>query len=199
MSSGMLGQCCSHSGTSSLLIHSAVGHAPLQAAGRPGGAGGAAAGQAPGSPGDGGEVTEEQLRESEEEGAASIVEVYAALLAGFVAEGDPALRQARSRRLRICPCCIASSASCSGSLHAGGYQTVIAHPVHGPARRCWPAASRRGTRAAPGARCWNTLRACPCQAVPVSRAKAVREQVLGSPDSASLSPPCTFGEVLLEG
>ncbi len=39
------------------------------------------------------EVTEEQLRASEEEGAASIVEVYAALVLGFMIENDPALRQ----------------------------------------------------------------------------------------------------------
>lgn len=41
------------------------------------------------------EVTEEQLVASEEEGAASIVEIYAALLLGFMIEGDAALRQVR--------------------------------------------------------------------------------------------------------
>ncbi|KAK9909835.1 hypothetical protein WJX75_008174 [Coccomyxa subellipsoidea] len=39
------------------------------------------------------EVTEEQLRANEEEGAASIIEVYAALVLGFIIENDPALRQ----------------------------------------------------------------------------------------------------------
>ena len=39
------------------------------------------------------EVTEEQLLASEEEGAASIVEVYAALVLGFMIENDAALRQ----------------------------------------------------------------------------------------------------------
>ncbi|BDA42662.1 hypothetical protein COCOBI_03-5550 [Coccomyxa sp. Obi] len=39
------------------------------------------------------EVTEEQLLANEEEGAASIVEVYAALVLGFMIEDDPALRQ----------------------------------------------------------------------------------------------------------
>ena len=47
-----------------------------------------------GSPG-GGEVTEEALAQREEDGAASICEVYAALLLGFLAEADSALRQAR--------------------------------------------------------------------------------------------------------
>jgi hypothetical protein len=41
------------------------------------------------------EVTEEQLRANEEEGAASIIEVYAALVLGFIIENDPALRQVR--------------------------------------------------------------------------------------------------------
>lgn len=52
---------------------------------------------ASGSPGL--EVTEEQLVASEEEGAASIVEIYAALLLGFIVEGDPALRQVHTRRI----------------------------------------------------------------------------------------------------
>ena len=46
----------------------------------------------PGSPGL--EVTEEQLVAGEEEGAASIVEVYAALLLGFVTESDLAQQKA---------------------------------------------------------------------------------------------------------
>lgn len=41
------------------------------------------------------EVTEEQLVAGEEEGAASIVEVYAALLLGFVTESDLAQQKAR--------------------------------------------------------------------------------------------------------
>jgi hypothetical protein len=41
----------------------------------------------------GAEVTEEQLVASEEEGAASIVEIYAAVLLGFIIEGHPDLRQ----------------------------------------------------------------------------------------------------------
>ena len=40
------------------------------------------------------EVTEEQLVAGEEEGAASIVEVYAALLLGFVTESDLAQQKA---------------------------------------------------------------------------------------------------------
>ena len=42
----------------------------------------------------GGEVTEALLAEGEEEGAASIVRVYAALLLGFLAVATNALRQA---------------------------------------------------------------------------------------------------------
>ena len=45
------------------------------------------------------EVTAEQLAAGEEEGAASIVEVYAALLLGFVAEGS-----AHQQKVRVWPC-----------------------------------------------------------------------------------------------
>ena len=102
----------------------------MQAAGKPagGGADGAGAGQAPGSPGGGGEVTEAQLREGEEEGAASIVEVYAALLAGFVAEGDPGLRQARFG----CPVVRGYSAWSGALLHKDCPSAFTALPVCGP-------------------------------------------------------------------
>lgn len=87
----------------------------MQAAGKPAGgsADGAGARQAPGSPGGGGEVTEAQLREGEEEGAASIVRVYAALLLGFLAVAQRALWQARSARIHspLEGCCVVGKAS----------------------------------------------------------------------------------------
>ena len=49
------------------------------------------------------EVTAEQLAAGEEEGAASIVEVYAALLLGFVAEGS-----AHQQKVRVWPCLLPS-------------------------------------------------------------------------------------------
>ena len=53
------------------------------------------------------EVTEEQLVATEEEGAASIVEVYAALLLGFVTESDPAQQKAsQASALLRTACCI---------------------------------------------------------------------------------------------
>ena len=42
-------------------------------------------------------MTEEQLVAGEEEGAASIVEVYAALLLGFVTESDTAQQKASQK------------------------------------------------------------------------------------------------------
>ena len=50
------------------------------------------------------EVTEEQLLASEEEGAAAIVEVYAALVLGFIIESDPALRKVAPCASDISPC-----------------------------------------------------------------------------------------------
>ena len=54
-------------------------------------------------------MTEEQLVAGEEEGAASIVEVYAALLLGFVTESDLAQQRVRmlfTIRIHSCLACL---------------------------------------------------------------------------------------------
>ena len=47
----------------------------------------------------GGEVTEQQLTDHDDEGAASIVEVYAALLFGFLLADDPVMQAAAVSQL----------------------------------------------------------------------------------------------------